>query len=272
MKPVLDAPARADQENTLRDWEQAEIRRSNIEAGRTAADDRRADDRKFARYRNPPAETPYPLEYAYHLVGNIQGKRVLDFGCGSGSNSLLLARRGAVVCGVDISHDLLAIARQRLARSAVPLRAEFVVASAHDLPLEDQSFDLVFGIAILHHLDLELVSREVHRVLKPGGRAIFQEPVRNSRLIELGRRLFPNRGDDISPYEHPLTSAQVAQFAAPFRRVSARAFALPHVRLAHHLGWFKKKVDPLYRIDAVLLKRYPRLSTYSAVRVIELAR
>ena len=258
--------------DALREWEQAEIRRSNVEAGRTAASDTRSDDRKFARYSNPPAETPYPLEYAYHLVGNIEGKRVLDFGCGSGSNSLLLARRGAIVCGVDISHDLLSIARQRLDRCAMPLRAQFIVASAHDLPLEDRSFDLVFGIAILHHLDLARVSKEVHRVLKPGGRAIFQEPVRNSRLIELGRRIFPNRSDDISPYEHPLTSRQIAQFAAPFSQVADRAFTLPHVRLAHHLGLFAKSVDRLYRIDAALLKRYPRLQLYSAVRVIELAR
>ena len=258
--------------DALREWEQAEIRRSNVEAGRTATADSRSDDRKFARYRNPPAETPYPLEYAYHLVGNIEGKRVLDFGCGSGSNSLLLARRGAIVCGIDISHDLLSIARRRLDRSAVPLRARFVAASAHDLPLADKSFDLVFGIAILHHLDLDLVSKEVHRVLKPGGRAIFQEPVRNSRLIELGRRIFPNRRDDISPYEHPLTSGQIADFATPFRKVSDRAFTLPHVRLAHHLGLFRKSVDRLYRIDAALLKRYPRLALYSAVRVIELAR
>ena len=258
--------------NALREWEQAEIRRSNVEAGRTAATDSRSDDRRFARYRNPPAETPYPLEYAYHLVGNIEGKRVLDFGCGSGANSLLLAKRGAIVCGIDISHDLLAIARQRLARTGEALRAQFLVASAHDLPLQDGSFDLVFGIAILHHLDLGLVSKEVHRVLKPGGRAIFQEPVRNSRLIELGRRIFPNRRDDISPYEHPLTSGQIADFAAGFRKVSDRPFTLPHVRLARHLGFFTKHVDRLYRIDAALLKKYPSLELYSAVRVIELAR
>ena len=168
MKPALEVSLGTTPEAPLREWEQAEIRRSTIEAGRTAVTDPRSDDRKFARYKDPPAETPFPLEYAYHLVGNITGKRVLDFGCGTGSNSLLLARRGAIVCGVDISHDLLALARQRLSRHGAALQTQFVVASAHDLPLEDESFDLVFGIAILHHLDLALVSREVHRVLRPG--------------------------------------------------------------------------------------------------------
>jgi ubiquinone/menaquinone biosynthesis C-methylase UbiE len=255
----------------LREWERAEIERSTREAERTPGVGHRSDEKLFARYKNPPAETPYPLEYAYHLVGDIQGKRVLDFGCGTGSNSLLLARRGAFVCGVDISHDLLAIARERLNRALTPVQAQFIVASAHDLPLASASFDLVFGIAILHHLDLRLVSDEVHRVLKPGGRAIFQEPVRNSRLIEFGRKLLPAR-DDVSPFEHPLTSTQLAEFGSRFHRVASRAFTLPHIRVARHLGLFKKNVDSLYRMDATLLKRYPRLEHYSAVRVIELAR
>lgn len=258
-------------DQSLRDWERAEIERSTREAERTGVATGRSDEKLFARYENPPAETPYPLEYAYHLVGNIKGKRVLDFGCGTGSNSLLLARRGASVCGIDISYDLLAIARQRLERARTPLQAHFVVASAHDLPLESESFDLVFGIAVLHHLDLRLVSAEVHRVLKPGGRAIFQEPVRNSKLIEFGRKLLPAR-DDVSPFEHPLTSAQLQEFGSRFRTAACRAFALPHIRLARHLGLFKRNVDPLYRMDATLLKRYPRLEHYSAVRVIELAR
>jgi SAM-dependent methyltransferase len=255
----------------LRDWERAEIQRSTAEAGRTSGLRPRSDDKLFARYSNPPAETPYPLEYAYHLVGDIRGKRVLDFGCGTGSNSLLLARRGAAVCGIDISHDLLAIARDRLTQARTPVQARFLVASAHDLPLESESFDLVFGIAILHHLDLRLVSAEIHRVLKPGGRAIFQEPVRNSRLIEFGRKLLPAR-DDVSAFEHPLTSTQLAEFGSRFRHVASRAFTLPHIRLARHLGLFKSSVDKLYRMDASLLKRYPRLEHYSAVRVIELAR
>ena len=268
---MLTLGAVATTNGSLRTWERAEIERSSREAGRTSSHRHRSDEKLFARYENPPANSPYPLEYAYHLVGNIKGKRVLDFGCGNGSNSLLLARRGASVCGIDISHDLLAIARERLGRADTPLQPLFLVASAHDLPFESESFDLVFGIAILHHLDLRLVSAEVHRVLKPGGRAIFQEPVRNSKLIEFGRRLLPAR-DDVSPFEHPLTNAQLEEFGSRFQKGAARAFTLPHIRLARHLGWFKNNVDALYRTDATLLKRYPRLEHYSAVRVIELAR
>jgi ubiquinone/menaquinone biosynthesis C-methylase UbiE len=91
---------------------------------------------------------------------------VLDFGCGSGQNSLLLARRGARVVGVDISHSLIELARRRLHANGVAGAASFVVGSAHDLPIRSDSVDVVFGIAILHHLDLASCAREVHRVLK----------------------------------------------------------------------------------------------------------
>src|SRR5262249_22074340 len=133
------------------------------------------------RYMAPPADTCYPLEYAYHLLGDARGKQVLDYGCGDGIHALTLARRGARVKSLDISPELIAIARRRLHINGIDASVEFIVGSAHEIPLPDESVDVVFGIAILHHLDLALSAREVYRVLKPGGRAIFQEPVRNSR-------------------------------------------------------------------------------------------
>ena len=78
-----------------------------------------------------------------------------------GLNSLLLALRGASVIGVDISMSLINLARRRLELNGLTGRAEFTVASAHDLPLRDNSVDIVFGIAILHHLDLDVTSREI---------------------------------------------------------------------------------------------------------------
>src|SRR6266850_789952 len=88
-------------------WDSAEIVRSDIEANRTKDSRLLETDRNVRRYLNPPLDTPFPLEYAYALLGDVRGRTVLDFGCGSGQNSLLLARRGAEVIGVDISESLL---------------------------------------------------------------------------------------------------------------------------------------------------------------------
>ena len=83
-----------------REWESAEIVRSDIEATLTKDVRLVADERQVRRYLDPPLDTPFPLEYAYALLGDVRGRTVLDFGCGSGQNSLLLARRGARVVGV----------------------------------------------------------------------------------------------------------------------------------------------------------------------------
>ena len=256
----------------MQTWERAEIQRSSVEASLTTDAALRVSPRTLARYDRPPADTPYPLEYSYHLLGDVRGLRIVDFGCGSGANSVLLANRGAHVWAVDISEDLIRLGQRRMDVSGRPGGAQFIVGSAHDLPFPEGSIDIVFGIAILHHLDLKLVSREVHRVLKPGGRAIFQEPVRNSALVRFLRSLVPYRAPDISPYERPLTDAELQAFAAPFSRMRSRAFTLPFVSAAALLPWVKDRIATVYRFDRALLRRLPALSYYAGIRVIEVVK
>ena len=265
----LDAGTRNE---AMQAWERAEIARSSVEATLTADDELRVSKATFKRYAQPPRDTAYPLEYAYHQLGDVTGKRVVDFGCGSGANTALLARRGAHVWGIDISEDLLRLGQRRLAVSGCDGEATFIAGSAHDMPFPDASIDIVFGIAILHHLDLDLVSREVHRVLKPGGRAIFQEPVRNSAAIRAARSLIPYRAPDISPYERPLTDAELERFARPFRSWSARAFGLPHVQVGTLLPVVKNYWRSLYAWDRRLLDRMAWLARYSSIRVIALTK
>lgn len=253
-------------------WERAEIARSVVEATLTPDAGLRSSARNLARYDRPPADTPYPLEYAFHLLGDVRGLRILDFGCGSGANSVLLANRGAHVWAVDISEDLIRLGLRRLAVNGRAGGAQFIVGSAHDLPLPDNSVDTVFGIAILHHLDLALVSREVHRILKPGGRAIFQEPVRNSAVVRFLRALIPCRAPDISPDERPLTDAELRAFAERFTVARSRAFGLPFVAAAELLPWFRRQMARVYRLDGWLLRRRPSLAYYGGIRVLELTK
>ena len=256
----------------MQSWERAEIQRSSVEAILTGDAALRVSAQTFARYRQPPADTAYPLEYAYHLLGDVAGRRVLDFGCGSGANTALLAHRGAHVWGLDISEDLIRLAQRRMEVSGRGGGASFIVGSAHELPFPDDSIDVVFGMAILHHLDLKLVAREVHRVLKPGGRAIFQEPVRNSRLLRFVRSLIPYHAPDISPYERPLTDRELAMFSEPFSSRRGRAFLLPHVQVGQVLPVMKKHWDRLYRTDAAALSAFPALQHFAGVRVFEVTR
>lgn len=197
---------------------------------------------------------------------------MLDFGCGSGENTLLLAKRAAKVVAFDISTALIMLAQQRLEVNNIKGDVNFIASSAHDLSLADDSVDIVFGIAILHHLQLSLVAREVRRVLKKGGRAIFQEPLRNSKVIAKVRKMIPYQAPDVSPFERPLTDTELEEFASGFSDYKSRAFLLPYVSLARILPAARNLVHPLYRLDGRVLKKLPSLDYYATVRVIEVVK
>lgn len=251
-----------------RTWEAAEIARSAVEARLTPTPRLQLGRKTIARYMNPSPDSVYPLEYAYALLGDLRGKTVLDYGCGSGENALLLAMRGARVIALDISADLIGLARRRLALHDLAGAAAFIVGSAHDVPLESGRIDVVFGMAILHHLDLDAAAREVLRVLKPGGRAIFKEPVRDSGMLRAARRLVPYRAADVSPYERPLALDELRRFASGFPCVRTRPFSLPFVNAVLASRRFDRWVPRAHEFDARLLARMPALSRYAGVYVL----
>jgi SAM-dependent methyltransferase len=254
----------------IKTWERAEIKRSGVEAERTRAVVSRDSEANIARYLDPPSHTCFPLEYAFHLLGDARSKAVLELGCGAGEHSHLLARRGAKVWSMDISESLTVLAKRRAAANQVSEAVTFFVGSAYDIPLPGESVDVVFGIAILHHLDLELASREVKRVLKKGGRGIFKEPVRNSKLIRGLRRLIPYHAPDVSPFERPLTDREMEDFAEGFSGYKARPFLLPYTSVAGIIPVVRHRTEHLLRLDRSLLNNFPSLGYYAGIRVVEI--
>lgn len=258
---------------TLTEWERIETERSASEASHIDTARLVANERQVARYLAPPAETCYPLEYSYHLLGDVRGQVVLEYGCGDGLNTLALARRGARVKALDISPELVEVARRRLQVNDADENVEFVVGSAHDMPLADESVDVVFGIAILHHLDLKLSAREVRRVLRKGGRAIFQEPVRNSGFVKFVRGLIPYNSPEVSPFERPLSDRELAEYADGFASYRSKAFMLPTTNLVNLLPPLERRLgDACYRWDAAVLRALPTLAHFATIRVVEMVK
>jgi SAM-dependent methyltransferase len=103
------------------------------------------------------------------LAGDVAGHDILDAGCGAGPLTAALRDRGATVTGLDVSTEMIALARRRLGDD-VDVR----VADLSDpLPFEDASFDEVIASLVLHYLeDWGPTLREFRRVLRPGGRLI----------------------------------------------------------------------------------------------------
>jgi SAM-dependent methyltransferase len=257
----------------LNKWERAEVERSAAEASHINVTNLLVGETQVTPYLNPPADTGHPLEYSYHLLGDVRGQTILEYGCGDGLNTVVLARRGAKVKALDISPDLINVARRRLDANRITADVEFIVGSAHDLPLADESVDIVFGMAILHHLDLALSAREVHRVLRKGGRAIFQEPVRNSKLIKFLRGLIPYQAADVSPFERPLTDQELARYAEGFSSYRSKAFILPTTSLVNVLPPLRNRFGQSFqRADAAILQKFPSLAYYATMRVVELVK
>lgn len=99
----------------------------------------------------------------------LPGTRVLDVACGTGNTALPLARRGAIVTGVDIAPNLLAQARERAAADGLAIT--FEEGDAEQLPYPDESFDLVVSMfGAMFAPRPALVAAEFARVLRPGGR------------------------------------------------------------------------------------------------------
>lgn len=249
--------------------EHAEILRSAREAAQKTSH-LLVQTQTIDRYRAPAETTIYPLEYAFHLLGDVRGKTILEYGCGDGLNTVVLANRGAKIVGLDISADLLAVAQKRLEANDCH-NVDLLIGSAHSLPLSDESVDVIFGMAILHHLELDLASPEVWRVLKKGGRAIFEEPTRNSKLVARLRSLFPQRAE-VSPFERPLTTEEMKEFAAPCR-YQAKTFQLVFSSLASLVPrWRGQAMNLSAKVDAHLLRLFPPLSYYGTVTVFQMVK
>ena len=121
------------------------------------------------------------------LVGDVRNCRVLDVGCGDGEFALELARRGAIVLGIDSSSEMIDAAKRRAKTHEADV--VFQQAAAQQLPFPDEQFDVVTAITILCFVeDAEPVFQEIARVMRPGGRFVIGELGRWS-LWAAGRRI-----------------------------------------------------------------------------------
>ncbi len=168
------------------------------------------DELTLERYR----ETRRPWfnkEFRFQLMGDLRGKRVLDVGCGDGSNALLMARFGARVTGIDISSRSIELCHRRAELDGVGANTQFICSPLETADLLDGSFDIIWGDGVLHHLipELDGVMRKLVSCAKPGAFFLFSEPVCLSPLMRRLRKRIPIH-TDATPNERPLERAELA--------------------------------------------------------------
>ena len=109
-----------------------------------------------------------PFIAGYAQFNRWTGKRVLELGCGAGSDLLRFAKAGASTTGVDLSPRSASLTKTRL--RLYNYQGNVLIADAEQLPFKTDSFDLAYSWGVLHHTpDTEQAIKEVYRVTKPGG-------------------------------------------------------------------------------------------------------
>ena len=119
------------------------------------------------------------------------GERVLDVGCGAGTDSLVAAQMvapGGSVTGIDMTEEMLAKARAS-ARELGAENVEFVAGEAEELPFDEEAFDVVVSNGVIDLVpDKEAVFSEILRVLRPGGRVQIADVTIQKPVSDEGRR------------------------------------------------------------------------------------
>jgi SAM-dependent methyltransferase len=233
----------------------------------------------------PYKNEPWGQSFA-ECLGPLDGKDILDVGCGLGYFSVYAAKSGAKVVGIDLRFKMLTAAQSIAEINGI--ECQYHQANICRLPFANDSFDIIFGMDILHHLskpDLGRGLSEVHRVLRQQGHALFIEPVENSRMFNFMQNVFP-AGRKHSNYYRPsclcfrawaryvaqedgrdLTSRELVSAGAPFRKVSVRSFGL-----LNRLDRFftdKRLIFLMHVADHYILRLLPVLKRYSRQAFVE---
>ncbi len=188
-------------------------------------------------------EMPTALENQHIIkhMGPLKGKRILDFGCGAGEAAVYFATQGAYVYACDISAGFLQVVNALATKFGVTVQT--TKCDSAKTPYEDDYFDFIYGNGILHHVELEQTSIEVERILKPGGKAFFIEPLPYNPAINVYRKMAEavRTVDEI-----PLSFKQMDAFGNKFAKYEHQEFWLFTLLIFFHFffirHWHPSKV------------------------------
>ena len=182
----------------------------------------------------------YHFEKLHHLLRLVdfdgyRGKRVLDVGCGAGTDLVRFAKGGALVSGVDISPSAVALARQNFSQQ--DLEADLREADGEHLPYADGTFDLVFAHGVVQYTpNSRALVEECRRVLKPGGDAIFQVYNRISWLNALSKVMKVPLEHEDAPVLGRYSASEFRAMLTGFREIRIVEERFP-VKSRLHGGW-----------------------------------
>lgn len=228
---------------------------------------------EFIRQVTHPISRPLiDREYACSLLGNLEGKKLLDYGAGDGWNTVCFAKAKAKVWAIDISQKGVELTKKKCAANGV---SESVLADVQDCyktKFQNNMFDIIYGGGILHHLDIETAGQELSRILHPDGVAIFYEPIRETKVMDIIKaivlRFIRRNPSEETEDETPLTRKRISLLKPYFGIINCRLFnVLSTISLLINskiLKWF------LLWADYLFIKYFPGFDKLGRAVVIEL--
>ncbi len=185
------------------------------------------DPLTIQRYGAAHPRRRFNKEFRFCVLKDLQGKQILDVGCGDGVNSVLLAKLGAHVTGIDISPGSIELAKRKAEISGVSAAVRFVCSPLEEAEMPASHFDLIWGDAILHHLieNLDLLLRRLTLWAKPGASMLFAEPVNFNAALRRLRFKVPVK-TDTTPGERPLEPAELQTVRRYLPDLQVRIFSL----------------------------------------------
>jgi ubiquinone/menaquinone biosynthesis C-methylase UbiE len=123
-------------------------------------------------------------QYHRYLIGQIPEhcSHILEIGCGTGEFSRLLAGRAEKVLAIDLSQQMIRLAKER---STLYPNIDFIEADVMTYHLPDNQFDYIATLTTLHHLPIEIILRKIRKALKPGGVFVCLDLYQRSNLSDL---------------------------------------------------------------------------------------
>jgi ubiquinone/menaquinone biosynthesis C-methylase UbiE len=184
------------------------------------------------------AKTAIENRRILEILGDLNGKKVLDLGCGAGEAAVYFALKGAQVSAVDISPLMLQKTQESAKRFQVPVDTYQMTVENLDLP--DESFDVVYGSSVLHHSDVGLAIKMIARVLKKTGTAVFIDPLDYNPVINIYRKIAK---EVRTPTEKPLTLKDIEGMGNYFTQVRLEHFWLLAMGIFIYM-FFIERIDP----------------------------
>ena len=196
------------------------------------------------------------------LKKNVKDSEVLDYGCGIGNSvEKVIKYNPKKITGIDISE--ISINKAKKKANELGLNVSYKVDNCEKTSFDSNSFDIIYGSGILHHLQIDKCLEEIHRILKPNGSILFVEPLGTNPLINFYRKLTPNSR---SVDEHPLIKKDLDYINIKFKEIKIKYYGFvtliffPFYNSLNQSRFFKF----LTNVDQLLFKlRFFRLFAWS---------